>query len=96
MKAIERDDAADVANLIGCSYCKLGNYKLSQFYYERALKDDPNHVRTWDGLWQLEQGNREQAQFHLSKIASLAGTSSEEYRALAAALDKPTGTTLIY
>jgi len=98
LKALGREDVADVANLIGYSYRKLGDYKLSQVYYERALKDDPDHVRTWEyyGLWQLEQGNREQAQYHLSKIASLAGTGSEEYRALAAALDKPTGATLVY
>lgn len=98
LKALQREDVADVANLIGYSYRKLGDYKLSQVYYERALKDDPNHVRTWQyyGLWQLEQGNREQAQYHLSKIASLAGTGSDEYRSLAAALDKPTGATLVY
>ncbi len=98
LKALGREDVADVANLIGYSYRKLGDYKLSQVYYERALKDDPDHVRTWQyyGLWQLEQGNREQAQYHLSKIASLAGTGSEEYRSLAAALDKPTGATLFY
>lgn len=98
LKALHRDDVADVVNLIGYSYRKLGDYKLSQVYYERALKDDPNHVRTWQyyGLWQLEQGNREQAQYHLSKIASLAGTDSKEYRSLAAALDKPTGATLVY
>jgi tetratricopeptide (TPR) repeat protein len=98
LKALGRDEVADVANLIGYSYRKLGDYKLSQIWYERALKDDPNHVRTWQyyGLWQLEQGNREQAQYHLSKIASLAGIGSEEYRSLAAALDKPTGATLVY
>jgi tetratricopeptide (TPR) repeat protein len=98
LKALDREDVADVANLIGYSYRKLGDYKLSQVYYERALKDDPDHVRTWQyyGLWQLEQGNREQAQYHLSKIAALAGTGSEEYRSLAAALDKPTGATLVY
>jgi tetratricopeptide (TPR) repeat protein len=98
LKALGRDEVADVANLIGYSYRKLGDYKLSQIWYERALKDDPNHVRTWQyyGLWQLEQGNREQAQYHLSKIASLAGIDSEEYRSLAAALDKPTGATLVY
>jgi len=98
LKALKRDDVADVANLIGYSYRKLGDYRQSQAYYELALKDDPNHVRTWQyyGLWQLEQGNREQAQYHLNKIASLAGTGSDEYRSLAAALDKPTGTTLIY
>jgi tetratricopeptide (TPR) repeat protein len=98
LKALERNDVADVANLIGYSYRKLGDYKQSQVYYELALKDDPNHVRTWQyyGLWQLEQGNREQAEYHLNKIAALAGTGSEEYRSLAAALDKPTGTTLVY
>jgi tetratricopeptide (TPR) repeat protein len=98
LKTLKRDDVADVANLIGYSYRKLGDYKQSQVYYELALKDDPNHVRTWQyyGLWQLEQGNREQAQYHLNKIASLAGTGSEEYRSLAAALDKPTGATLVY
>ncbi|MCP3477557.1 tetratricopeptide repeat protein [Bradyrhizobium sp. CCGUVB1N3] len=98
LKTLKRDNVADVANLIGYSYRKLGDYKQSQTYYELALKDDPNHVRTWQyyGLWQLEQGNREQAQYHLNKIASLAGTSSDEYRSLAAALDKPTGATLVY
>ena len=98
LKALGRDDSAAVANLIGYSYRKLGDYAQSKTYYELALKDDPNHVRTWQyyGLWQLEQGNREQAQYHLSKIASLAGTDSSEYRSLAAALDKPTGTTLVY
>ncbi|SFO71356.1 Tetratricopeptide repeat-containing protein [Bradyrhizobium sp. Ghvi] len=98
LKQLKRDDVADVANLIGYSYRKLGDYQSSKIYYEIALKDDPNHVRTWQyyGLWQLEQGNREQAQYHLNKIASLAGTDSSEYRSLAAALDKPTGATLVY
>ncbi len=98
LKALGHDDSAAVANLIGYSYRKLGDYKLSQVWYERALKDDPNHVKTWQyyGLWQLEQGNRDQAQYHLNKIALLAGTDSEEYRSLAAALDKPPGTGLVY
>ena len=98
LKALGHDDAAAVANLIGYSYRKLGDYKVSQTWYERALKSDPNHVRTWQyyGLWQVEQGNRESAQYHLSKIAALAGTGSEEYRSLAAALEKPPGTGLIY
>ncbi len=98
LKALGQDDRADVANLIGYSYRKLGDYKVSQIWYERALKADPNHVRTWQyyGLWQLEQGNREQAEYHLSKIASLAGTDSPEYRSLAAALEKPPGTGLVY
>jgi tetratricopeptide (TPR) repeat protein len=98
LKALGQDDRADVANLIGYSYRKLGDYKVSQIWYERALKADPNHVRTWQyyGLWQLEQGNRDSAQYHLNRIAALAGTNSEEYRSLAAALEKPPGTGLVY
>lgn len=98
LKALGEDERADVANLIGYSYRKLGDYKLSQVWYERALKADPNHVRTWQyyGLWQLEQGNREQAEYHLQKIAQLAGTDSAEYRSLSAALQSPPGTGLVY
>ncbi len=98
LKALGHDDNAAVANLLGYSYRKLGDYRLAQIWYERALKADPNHVKTWQyyGLWQIEQGNRDQAQYHLSKIAQLAGTTSEEYRSLAAALEKPPGTGLVY
>jgi tetratricopeptide (TPR) repeat protein len=98
LKALGQDDRADVANLIGYSYRKLGDYKVSQIWYERALKADPNHVRTWQyyGLWQLEQGNRDQAQYHLSRIGQLCGTDCPEYRSLAAALEKPAGTGLVY
>ncbi|TMJ47451.1 MAG: tetratricopeptide repeat protein [Alphaproteobacteria bacterium] len=98
LKALGHDDYANVANLIGYSYRKLGDYKLSQVWYERALKSDPNHVLTWQyyGLWQIEQGNREQAQYHLSRIAAICGTDCEHYRSLAAALEQPPGTGLIY
>ena len=98
LKALGRDDSAAVANLIGYAYRKLGDYKVSQIWYERALKADPNHVKTWQyyGLWQVEQGNRDSAQYHLNKIAALTGTASEEYHSLAAALEKPPGTGLIY
>ncbi len=98
LKALGHDDHPNVANLIGYSYRKLGDYKLSQVWYERALKADPNHVLTWQyyGLWQIEQGNRDFAQYHLSRIAAICGTGCEEYRSLAAALEKPPGTGLVY
>ncbi len=98
LKALGHDDRANVANLIGYSYRKLGDYRLSQVWYERALKADPNHVLTWQyyGLWQIEQGNRDSAQYHLSRIAAICGTGCEEYRSLAAALEKAPGTGLVY
>ena len=88
LKALGQDDRADVANLIGYSYRKLGNYELASVWYERALKADPGHVRTWQyyGLWQVEQGNREQAKYHLARIETLAGRDSPEYQSLASAL----------
>ncbi|MBR0695603.1 lipopolysaccharide assembly protein LapB [Bradyrhizobium lablabi] len=98
LKTLGHDDHPNVANLIGYSYRKLGHYKLSRVWYERALKADPNHVLTWQyyGLWQIEQGNRDQAQYHLSRIAAICGTGCEEYRSLAAALEKSPGTSLVY
>jgi tetratricopeptide (TPR) repeat protein len=98
LKALGLDDRANVANLIGYSYRKLGDYQLSQVWYQRALKTDPNHVLTWQyyGLWQIEQGNRDQAQYHLSRIAAICGTECNEYKSLAAALERPAGTGLVY
>jgi tetratricopeptide (TPR) repeat protein len=98
LKALGHDEHPNVANLIGYSYRKLGDYKLSQVWYERALQADPNHVLTWNyyGLWQIEQGNRDQAQYHLSRIAAICGTDCAEYRSLAAALEQPPGTGLVY
>src|ERR1700731_101500 len=90
LKALGHDDSAAVANLIGYSYRKLGDYKVSQIWYERALKADPSHVKTWQyyGLWQVEQGNRDQAQYHLSRIGKICGTDCDEYKSLALALEK--------
>ncbi len=84
LKALGQNDRADVANLIGYSYRKLGDYAQSKVWYERALKADPNHVRTWQyyGLWQVEQGNTEKAREHLAKIEKLAGKNSPEYQSL--------------
>src|ERR1700721_2905852 len=98
LNALGHEDRADVANLIGYSYRKLGDYKVSQIWYERALQADPNHVRTWQyyGLWQLEQGNPDPAQYPLNKIGQICGTDCAEYRSLASALEKPTGTGLVY
>ncbi len=98
LHALGHDDYANIANLIGYSYRKLGDYKLSQVWYERALKSDPNHVLTWNyyGLWQIEQGNREQAEYHLSRIAAICGRDCAEYRSLEAALEQPPGTALVY
>src|SRR5258708_12931618 len=94
LKALGHDDSAAVANLIGYSYRKLGDYKVSQAWYERALKADPDHVKTWQyyGLWQVEQGNPDQAQYHFSRIPAITATASQQYKPFPHPLQKPPAT----
>ena len=90
MHALGHDEHADVANYIGYAYRKLGDYDQSKFWYEAALKADPNHVRTWSyyGMWQAEQGNRLKALENLQKVQLICGTiTCEEYRQLKAVID---------
>ena len=46
-KGLDADDHPDVANYLGYTARKMGNYDLSKVWYERALASDPKHVRTW-------------------------------------------------
>jgi tetratricopeptide (TPR) repeat protein len=90
MHALGHDEHPDVANYIGYSYRKLGDYNDSKVWYEKALVADPNHVRTWSyyGMWQMEQGNRLKALDDLQKVQLICGnTSCEEYRQLKDVID---------
>jgi tetratricopeptide (TPR) repeat protein len=84
-KAMDEDDHPDVANYLGYTARKLGQYDLSKVWYERALASDPKHVRTWQyyGMWQVEQGNMLKAQDFLEKIEAICGNKScKEYQDL--------------
>jgi len=84
-KALDAEYTADVANYLGYTARKLGDYELSKFWYERALAVDPNHVRTWQyyGMWQVEQGNVLKARDFLDKIEAICGNKScKEYQDL--------------
>ena len=90
MHAIGHDENPDVANYIGYAYRKLGDYKDSQIWYEKALAADPNHVRTWSyyGMWQMEQGNRLKALDDLQKVKLICGnTTCEAYKELKAVIE---------
>jgi tetratricopeptide (TPR) repeat protein len=90
MHAIGHDEHPDVANYIGYAYRKLGDYKDSKIWYEKALAADPNHVRTWSyyGMWQMEQGNRLKALDDLQKVRLICGnTDCKEYVELKAVID---------
>jgi tetratricopeptide (TPR) repeat protein len=90
MHALGHDEHPDVANYIGYSYRKLGDYDQSKHWYELALAADPNHVRTWSyyGMWQAEQGNRLKAEDFLQKVKLICGTETcKEFVELKAVID---------
>jgi tetratricopeptide (TPR) repeat protein len=89
LRALNHDDNADVANLIGFSSRKLGRTEDAKVWYEKALVADPKHTRTWQyyGMWHLEQGNRLKAEEHLDTIKAICGADCEDYRSLLAALN---------
>ena len=84
LKELDADENADVANLLGYTARKLGDYELSRVWYERALASDPKHVRTWQyyGMWQVEQGNMLKAADYLENIRLICGTTCKEYQDL--------------
>jgi tetratricopeptide (TPR) repeat protein len=89
-KGLDEDDHPDVANYLGFTARKLGNYDLSKVWYERALEADPKHVRTWQyyGMWHVEQGNRLKAQDFLEKIEAICGNKTcKEYQDLKGGLE---------
>ena len=84
-KDLDADDTPDVANYLGYTARKLGDYDASKYWYERALAADPRHVRTWQyyGMWQVEQGNMLKAQDFLEQIKLICGgTACKEYQDL--------------
>jgi len=89
LRALEHDDNADVANLIGYASRKLGRYDDAKVWYERSLAADPDHAVTWSyyGMWQAEQGNLLKAKDDLEKVRLICGTTCEPYKMLKDVID---------
>jgi tetratricopeptide (TPR) repeat protein len=89
LRALDHDDNADVANLIGYASRKLGRYDDAKVWYERSLAADPNHAVTWSyyGMWQAEQGNLLKAKDDLEKVRLICGTDCEPYKMLKDVID---------
>jgi tetratricopeptide (TPR) repeat protein len=89
LRALDHDDNADVANLIGYASRKLGRYEDAKVWYERSLAADPNHAVTWSyyGMWQAEQGNLLKAKDDLEKVRLICGTTCEPYKMLKDVID---------
>src|SRR5579864_6334500 len=90
LRALDHDNNADVATLLGYASRKLGRYDDAKYWYDKALAADPNHALTWSyyGMWQAEQGNLLKAKDDLEKVRSICGnTECREYVALKEVID---------
>ena len=89
LRALDHDNNADVANLIGYASRKLGRNDDAKVWYEHSLAANPNHAVTWSyyGMWQAEQGNLLKAKDDLEKVRLICGTDCKAYTMLKNAID---------
>ena len=89
LRALEHDNNADVATLLGYANRKLGRYDEAKFWYDKALAADPKHALTWSyyGMWHAEQGNLLKAKDDLEQVRLICGTECKEYVALKEVID---------
>ena len=89
LRALEHDNNADVATLLGYASRRLGRYDDAKYWYDKALAADPKHALTWSyyGMWHAEQGNLLKAKDDLEKVRLICGTTCKEYVALKEVID---------
>ena len=89
LRALEHDNNADVATLLGYANRKLGRYDEAKYWYDKALVADPKHALTWSyyGMWHAEQGNLLKAKDDLEQVRLICGTECKEYVALKEVID---------
>jgi tetratricopeptide (TPR) repeat protein len=89
LRALDHDDNADVATLLGYANRKLGRYDDAKYWYDKALAADPKHALTWSyyGMWHAEQGNVLKAKDDLEQVRLICGTECKEYVALKEVID---------
>jgi tetratricopeptide (TPR) repeat protein len=85
---IKNQQDAKVLTMIGYSTRKLGDVAGGMVYYQQALALDPNNLYTHEYLGEgyVQIGNIDEAKVHLAKLASLCGTTCEQYQELAKAI----------
>ena len=80
---------ADVFNLLGYSYRKLGDVEMAFKQYGRALELEPKHrgANEYIGELYLETGNLAKAEEHLEVLDKACFFGCEEYRELKQAVN---------
>lgn len=90
--AKETPEDADVHNLLGYSYRKLGQFEKAMEHYRLALKLDPNHrgAHEYTGELYLEMGQPENAEKQLNALYKACPWfgKCEEYNDLKEAIAK--------
>ena len=81
---------ADAYNMLGYSLRWMGKMDEAFAAYDRALKIDPKHkgALEYSGIAYLKANDPEKANAQLTKLETIAGKNSEEYRDLAKAISE--------
>lgn len=79
-RLLDRNDHADVLNLLGFSLRKTGDYTNALIYYQRALDKEPDHLGALEYLGELyvETKQPEKARANLAKLVKLCPKGCEE------------------
>ena len=86
----EEPDDADVLNLLGYGYRKVGNYNQARGYYLQALAVDPEHrgANAYIGELYLETGQLTKAEERLAVLDKDCWLGCSEYSELKEAIAK--------
>jgi tetratricopeptide (TPR) repeat protein len=87
LQAVKAPDSMALT-MIGYAKRKMGDYDGGLSYYQMALTIDPNNVNTHEYLGEAyaEKGKLDLAKAELAKVASVCGTTCEQYQDLAKAI----------
>ena len=79
---------ADINNLLGYSYRKLGNKDRAFSYYQTALSIEPNHkgANAYLGELYLEVGDLAKAEQQLAVLSRVCASGCSEYTELESAI----------
>jgi len=86
----ENPNDADVLNLLGYSYRRIGNFDQSRGYYLQALAVDPKHrgANEYLGELYLETGQLNKAEERLAVLDKDCWLGCDEYTELKESIDK--------
>jgi tetratricopeptide (TPR) repeat protein len=88
----EEPNNADINNLLGFSYRKLGKYDKASQYYQKALRIDPRHRGALEYLGELyvETNQLKKARQQLAKLDEVCLFRCDEYKKLKQAIEDKT------